>query len=176
MTTNSPPSWDELTLATEAQSTDVSLALQGSELVRMPRSLWGDGGGGGTITIVTPTIDVEAVEVVGAGQPVVVGNDGKARLAVADDILRAGVAAIAKTAATIGFTTQIGGSGLVTLADWSAATGAATLAVGATYWLGSGTAGRLTTIAPTATDTVCVRVGRAVAADTLDVNLFSIQL
>ena len=118
---------------------------------------------------------VEAAEDISAGQPIVIGIDGKARLGRADDLARAGIAGLAQVDAAVGHAT-IPAHGYVQCADWTAATGAASLVVGSVYWLAAGSSGHLTTAAPAATGVACVRVGLAVAPDMLDVVISSIQL
>jgi hypothetical protein len=69
-----------------------------------------------------------------------------------------------------------GGSGVVRvdgtleLADWTAATGAAALVSGSTYYL-SATAGQMTTVAPTAIGQVVQAIGTALSATTLSIEI-----
>lgn len=61
--------------------------------------------------------------------------------------------------------------GRLTLEDWTAAAGAETLTVGSVYYLSAATAGRMTTVAPTTTGQRVVRIGRAIADDTMAIEI-----
>lgn len=79
--------------------------------------------------------------------------------------------ALVGAAPTFSVTVQTGG--LFTLADWSAVTDAAsaTLSPHAYYFLSSVNPGNLTTVPPTTVGQVVQRVGRAVSADTLSIEI-----
>jgi len=55
--------------------------------------------------------------------------------------------------------------------DWTLIAGTAELSAGATYFLDPATAGRITATAPTVVSQFVVRVGRAVNARTLDIEI-----
>jgi hypothetical protein len=63
-------------------------------------------------------------------------------------------------------------SGPFELADWTAITGAATLAAKAVYYLDT-TAGKLTTTSPTTSPAVCHRIGKAVSETVIDIDIWS---
>ena len=95
------------------------------------------------------------------------------------------ILAIATALATeaIGFAESdigAGGSGVVRtdgtldLADWTAATGAAALVPGSTYWLDAVTTGRMSTAAPAAAPGVIAQaVGKALSASTFSIEIQS---
>lgn len=66
---------------------------------------------------------------------------------------------------------EIQSEGLITLADWTAATGSSTLAAKANYFSDPANPGKLTTTAPTTTGHVSQLVGVAVSDDTMDLIL-----
>lgn len=110
----------------------------------------------------------EAAEDLAPGQPCAINTLGQARLADATDSTKPalGLATVA-TSATMGALIQVAGP--LTLADWSAATGGATLTVGATYYLD--TAGQLALSPPAGAGRSLQEVGRALAADTLLIHI-----
>lgn len=112
----------------------------------------------------TGLVEREAGEAIAAGQPVRANALGRFVLAQADSLAHAGVAAVAAAAAGAGFTCSAG-SGLLELADWSAATGSAELVPGAEYFLGAAAPGQLTT-EPPATGVV-LSVGLALGPTTM---------
>ncbi len=59
--------------------------------------------------------------------------------------------------------------GVLTSADWTAVIGATTLTAGSMYYL-STTAGQLTTTPPSSSGNYVVRVGLAIATDTLEID------
>jgi hypothetical protein len=172
---NGPPTWDNVTETTTALDSDFFLGIQTVDgaptFVRIPRSLAGVGGGSSGLAVPT----VVAAEPIAAGQPIVIGSDGLARRARADDSMRSAVAGLASATVASGFATSPL-IGLVTLADWSAVIGTTDLTAGSVYWLASGGPGLLTTTAATAAGLACVRIGIAISHRTLSVELSSIQL
>lgn len=107
-----------------------------------------------------------------AGAPVAIHSSGVGIVgASAADASRPAIGILPAPVAA-GFSGLVALSGPVTLADWTAATGATTLAARATYFL-SATAGRLATTPPATPGQVVHRVGVAVAPDTLDVQVRS---
>jgi hypothetical protein len=101
-----------------------------------------------------------------AGAPVYVTSGGHVGLADADAVATADVVGLAIAAVSNGATGTYQSDGFVTLSDWTAIVGAATLTAGARYLL-SGTAGQLTTTAPTSVGQVVVLVGIAVTTTKL---------
>jgi hypothetical protein len=61
--------------------------------------------------------------------------------------------------------------GNITLADWTAVIGAATLTIGSIYYLSATSAGMLTTTAPTAVGEYVCRVGMAISTTTLAIEI-----
>lgn len=104
-----------------------------------------------------------------AGQPVWVAPGGVAQLASAADNTKpaAGLAA-ASVASSVSGDYQTAGH--LTLANWTAATGATNLTPGAYYWL-SATAGQLTTTPPAGSGRSLQRVGQALSASTLAIQI-----
>lgn len=90
-------------------------------------------------------------------------------LALAADDTRVAVG-LARESAAPGFAATIQTHGPLTLADWTVATGAGSLAPKATYFLDPVTPGRLTTTRPTTAGQVLQVLGVAVAPDTLDID------
>lgn len=68
---------------------------------------------------------------------------------------------------------EIQSEGLITLADWTAATGSSTLAAKANYFSDPANPGKLTTTPPTTVGYVVQLVGVAVSSDTMDLILSS---
>jgi len=98
------------------------------------------------------------------GQPVYVSSAGHVQLADADSPSTAGVVGIVSAGASAGNTGEYVPAGVITQADWTTATGSASLTAGMLYFL-SGTTGQLTTTAPTV-GTV-IRCARALSATAL---------
>lgn len=123
----------------------------------------------GTTANLVSLVNQEAFTV-SAGQPVAMkpAGTGVVQATATGNAKKAvGFAAASIVASTGG---QIAVMGPLTLADWSAATGSATLTVGATYYL-STTAGQITATAPTTPGNIVQVVGVAIAADTLDIQI-----
>lgn len=103
------------------------------------------------------------------GQAVRVAAGGVAQLAsAADNTAPVAGLAVATVAPTVSGDYQTAGH--LTLADWTAAAGASGLNPGATYWL-SATPGQLTTTPPTGSGRSLQRVGQALSATTLAINI-----
>jgi len=111
--------------------------------------------------------EIEAAEAIAAGQAVRVNPAGRLVLAQADSLAHARQVALAATGAAIGFAATIQAD-FVTLADWSAATGAPELVPGAEYFLSSAAVGQLVTTPPL-TGVVLV-IGTALNTTTMAVN------
>lgn len=77
---------------------------------------------------------------------------------------------LAQASTANGFAATVQTNGTFTLADWTAVTGAASLAAKATYFLDPTNPGRLTNVAPTTPGQVVQIVGVAVSPSTLDLN------
>lgn len=105
----------------------------------------------------------EAAEVIARGQPVMVDFLGKARLARADNIATSFVLGLAAESTGIGFSCPISRSA-VTMSDWTAVVGSASLVPGARYFLHPTIAGRLTTTPPVSVGQVVAFVGQALSA------------
>ncbi len=109
-----------------------------------------------------------AAVAVAAGQPVRPNAQGKLALAQADSLANARQVALATEAIAAEFAGQISRD-FVTLADWTAATGAAELVPQTDYFLSAATAGRLTTVPPGTG--VVLAIGVALNPTTLAVNI-----
>lgn len=123
----------------------------------------GGAGPGGETTV------READETLVPGEVVYITALGKAAKARADAVGTRRASGVVEVGAAAGFPATIRTHGTVTLADWTAITGSATLTPNASYYLSTSTAGNMTTTAPTTTGWV-TRVGTAISANDLDVN------
>lgn len=109
-------------------------------------------------------------EVLQAGQPVFVAGDGTLHLSsAAAGANRATVDGFARAATPIGQSAQVENH-QITLADWTAVTGAAGLVPGTRYYLDA-TPGKLTATAPTAAGAAVIRVGVALSAQVLSIEI-----
>lgn len=121
----------------------------------MPLSISADNASGGTLAAGSPV----------AGNP---GGTGLIRAAAADDTATAvGLMASATAAGQHGTAIR---NGVLTLADWTAIAGTATLTPLATYYLGI-TAGTLTKVPPSVAGQVIQQVGIAESAHALGVDI-----
>jgi len=103
------------------------------------------------------------------GQAVRVAAGGVAQLAsAADNTAPVAGLAVATVAPSVSGDYQTAGH--LTLADWTAAAGASGLTPGATYWL-SATPGQLTTTPPAGSGRSLQRVGQALSASTLAIQI-----
>lgn len=108
-------------------------------------------------------VEAEAFSAIAAGAPCRIRSDGRAAPAAAGAPFgETTVVGLARAAAGAGFTVELARDEL-TLPDWTAAAGSASLVVGAVYWLG--TAGGLA-LAPPGSG-AAVRLGVATGAQTL---------
>lgn len=110
-----------------------------------------------------------------AGQPVYVNVSGQLMLARADGVPQCRIAGFALADIDSGFAGIIISDGKLVLTDWTAVVGAASLIVGAEYFLSTGTFGQIINSAslPSA-DTqglYIVQIGRAIKSDTLDIKI-----
>ncbi len=118
----------------------------------------------------TTSVDAVAAEDLLAGQPVYPdGVTGQFKLANASALATAnvvGLIAVSMAATFMASAQQL----MLTLADWTAATGAAALSPGSSYFLAT-TPGQITTIAPTTVGQVVTRLGIAVSVQTLALDI-----
>jgi len=105
------------------------------------------------------------------GQPVYITGAGSVDLAKADSQLTTEVVGFVQVDCLSGETCQYLTEGMVERLDWTTIAGTLELSPGATYFLDSATAGRITTTAPTTVGQFVVRVGRAVNVRTLDIEI-----
>lgn len=107
-----------------------------------------------------------------AGQPVRVHTDGTLRLAQADSLANAAIAIAMEQIAHAGSGT-VSSTGLLTLADWTAVIGSATLTPSTRYYLTPSALGMLQSSAPTANPDVLQFCGVAVGSTTLKIEIES---
>ncbi len=105
------------------------------------------------------------------GQPIYVKSNTHIGLAKADAAGTMKVAGLAITAVSATFTALYNADGRLSLADWTAITGSATLTPGAYYYLDDATPGMMTTTAPTTTGKYVVRLGRAISTVIFDIEV-----
>lgn len=105
-----------------------------------------------------------------AGQPVATHSSGTGvvRANATDNSKPA--CGLVKTGSAAAVASKIQTDGLLTLADWTNATGTTALSAGARYYL-SATVGLLTTTPPSSTGNVVQLVGKAVSLDTLRLEI-----
>lgn len=114
-------------------------------------------------------------EALKAGQPLYVGASGLLYLASAAAGLRRGIVdGFARTDAASGQPCQVEDHHL-TLADWTAVTGSVSLVPGRRYFLDTPT-GRLTASAPSGAGVFVIRVGVALNAQTLKIQIVDLSL
>ena len=115
-------------------------------------------------------LEAVAAETIAAGQPVAIGESGgQLYLARADVLAKAAVAGLATAAIGTGFAGEVSTDSL-TLSDWSAAVGASALVPGLVYFL-STIPGQLTSAAPALPGEAVSRVGQAIDAQTMLLDL-----
>ena len=105
------------------------------------------------------------------GQPVYITGVGEVDLAKADSQSTTEIVGFVQVDCLSGETCRYLTEGMIERLDWTNITGASELAPGATYFLDSVTAGRITATAPTTVGQFVVRVGRAINARTLDIEI-----
>lgn len=111
----------------------------------------------------------EAAEALSAGQVVAVDSNGKATLANANSAARDALG-LARISAGIGSGAEVLIAGVLTLSNWTSATGAATLVTGSEYWLTT-TSGRMSTSPPSGAGISFQKIGRAISSDTLVIEV-----
>lgn len=115
-------------------------------------------------------LEAEAVENVATGMPVYgVAGLAQVGLARSDTPAKSRVVGIAAVGADTGFTVVYAAGGRITLEDWTAAVGAATLTPSSVYFLAD--TGGITDTAPTAVGKKVTEIGQAVEANTLALNI-----
>jgi hypothetical protein len=120
------------------------------------------------------TIDYHTAEAdseVKIGQPVYLTGIGHVNPAQASAAGTTQVAGVSISDVLAGFACRYLTEGRVERTDWTEVAGTALLSVGVTYFLDPLTAGRITKTAPTAQGHFVVRIGRAVSAHLLDVEI-----
>ncbi len=111
------------------------------------------------------------VSTAAAGQTVYVPASGQVDLADAVDPAKSVVAGLVSTGASSGNSGEYRTGGQLTLSDWTAAAGSATLSAGSVYYSSGTMPGRITTTAPTAEGHTVVVVGRALTTLTLAIAI-----
>jgi len=105
------------------------------------------------------------------GSPLYLTGVGHVDLAQADAAGTVQVVGLALEAVSTGFTCQYISEGSIERTDWTDVAGTVALSAGATYFLDTSLAGRITSTAPTTGGQYVVRVGRAVNTTTLDIEI-----
>ena len=104
-----------------------------------------------------------------AGQPVFMHSDGSVTLAQADAISTSDVVGIIESVTSpIGY---LRADGYITLADWTIATGGASLTPGDLYYLNESSPGMMSTTPPIVSGEVVIVVGRALSTKTLAIEI-----
>lgn len=111
----------------------------------------------------------EAASDLAPGQPIAINGTGQGRLADATDSTRPALGLATEATAT-GMGTRVQVAGPLTLADWTAGTGGASLTPGAIYYLDD-TAGRLAMSPPAGAGRSIQVVGRALSTGTMLVQI-----
>lgn len=114
------------------------------------------------------TFTAEAVVTLVAGEAVYVNGTAKADKSKADAGGTKRCRGLVSTGAAAGFAATIRSHGSLTLADWTAIAGSATLTPNAPYYVSAATAGAITSTPPTSG--WITRVGTALSTTVLDVN------
>ena len=124
-----------------------------------------------TISATANLGSAETDTAVAPGQPLCLLATGHLTLARADSAATTRIVGLAAAAAAPTTAAQYIEAGNVTLDDWTAVTGTASLTVGAVYYLSSVTAGQLTPTAPTTGGSYVAAVGTAIGAQTLNLSV-----
>lgn len=162
---NDNPILEELTPGVVVEEL-VTETLVIEELIEGPPGPQGPpGAGGGGFTLWEP----EAAEALSGGQVVACDSNGKAILASASTPARDAFGVVT-AAVSIGGGAQVQTGGTLTLANWTPATGTVSLVVGAEYWL-STTNGRMQTSPPLGSGVGLTKIGRALSAQTLAIEV-----
>lgn len=105
------------------------------------------------------------------GNPLYLTVAGHVDLAKADADSTAQVVGLSQADYTVGQACNYLTEGRIERTDWTIIAGTTDLSIGATYFLDPNTEGHITTTAPTTAGQFVVRVGRAVDARTLDIEI-----
>lgn len=105
------------------------------------------------------------------GNPLYLTGAGHVNLAKADDGSTSQVVGLSQADYTLGQACKYLTEGRIERMDWTTVAGSANLSIGTTYFLDPNAAGHITTTAPTTAGQFVVRVGRAVDARTLDIEV-----
>lgn len=117
-------------------------------------------------------VSAEFDTTMGVGEPVRIVSTGNAEQAQGDSATNSDVAGLAFTAAAATETgAYVPEGGRVTQANWTAVIGSASLTPGTVYYVDPSTAGDLTATKPTTSGEVVKKVGRALTATTMQVEL-----
>jgi len=119
----------------------------------------------------TETYSAEVDESVLVGQPIYIKGTSHVAPAKADSATTSRVGGFAITAADPGNAADYVTEGKLTITDWTAVTGSASLTPGSAYYLDASVAGRITSGVPVATGEYVVYVGRATSTLTLDIEI-----
>lgn len=113
----------------------------------------------------------EADNNVAIGQPLYLKANGHVGLAKADSATTFRVAGLAFTAVASGHAVEYNTNGRLTIPDWTAIAGTASLTPGAYYYLSDLYAGTITAIALTTIGSYVVCIGRATSTVILDLEI-----
>jgi len=132
--------------------------------------------GPGSITISSTgdgflPLTAEADATIKIGNPIRLKANGHVEPAQANTLSTSHVVGIAITDTEPTYTCKYLSEGQVNRTDWTDIAGSANLTPGATYFLSTSQAGKITTIAPSTQSQYVVRVGRAIDVLTLDVEI-----
>ena len=106
-----------------------------------------------------------------AGQVLNLKGSGHVGLARADALATANISGLAKADCLATFSCVFISDSALTLEDWTEIVGSAELTVGTIYYLDPSVAGHLTTTAPTTIGQYVIKIGMAIAVDTLDIEI-----
>lgn len=115
----------------------------------------------------TAEVDVE----VAIGTPIYLTTAAHARPAQANGVPQAQVAGFSTTVTQPGFACKYVTEGLIARDDWTVIAGTTALMPGSVYFLDPDASGRITAIPPSASGHYVVRIGRAVSALNLDLEI-----
>lgn len=105
------------------------------------------------------------------GNPLYLTGAGHVNLAQANAAGTTQVVGLSQSDYTVGQACNYLTEGRIERTDWTIVAGTIDLSIGATYFLDPNTAGYITTTAPTTAGQYVVRVGRAIDARTLDIEI-----
>ena len=114
-----------------------------------------------------------ADENIAIGQLLYMKSNGHVALARANAASTMKVCGFATTAVSSGFAVKYNTDGRLSIPDWTAIIGSASLTPGSDYYLSTATAGLMTAAAPTATGSYVVRVGNVMSTVIFDIEIES---